>query len=409
MLDGVLERRTRMLLGTSILIGVLGVCCLPEISDEHLPPGGITTGGGDTGACEGACCPTDPVCYPDGDKTAPGAECLASRDNRGKDRVQMRTMWTRTILPSANSDDITYAFLFNKTALDLDQCNMIGASGYIQMFDWDRSSSDISEHTARVGYAAFAPDALAALEDGLCFLDFMYSDPEHGWTEEVHVKPSLARRVGTDFDATAASFRDMYKDGDEGVFFFDDNTGDVHGYAPRAFLVIYESENDLFVVPAREAEIKGRFNDPQVLNCQGQYLAAELDPDASCQAASQVEPPFGCVGDRCERGRGEVTTTAYFLIEELERVYVSLLSTTLCVSYMGQQRAIDEGWADPAGWGLNCSGSPRWQAGERPRGDWCSVTNAPATDDCADAWRSESTSVAAGSNIRDDTCTTGAR
>lgn len=386
-----------------------GASCLPELDDDHLPAEGLGSGGGDTGACVGACCPTDAVCYPEKDKSAPGAECLASRDNRGKDRVQMRTMWTRTILPAANADDITYAFLFNKTALDLPQCNMIGASGYIQMFDWDRSSAEITEQTARVGYAAFAGDGLAALEDGLCFLDFMYSDPEHGWDDTEHVKPSVARRVTEDFDAHDPAFRAMYKDGEEGVFFIDEATGDVHGYSPRAHLVIFESESDLFVVPAREAQIVGRFNDPAAMNCQGQYLSAELDPDASCQAASQLEPPFGCVDDRCERGRGEVTTTAYFLIEDLEKVHVSLLNTTLCVSYMGQQRAIDEGWADPESWGLNCAGSPKWQAGERPRGDWCAATNAPATDDCADAWRSESTSVAAASNIKDETCTTAAR
>src|SRR5690606_5320539 len=123
------------------------------------------------------------ICYPGGDKNAPGAECLASRDNRGQDRVQMRTVWTRTILPAANSDDITYGFLFSKTALPLPQCNMAGGSGYVQMFDWDRSSADITEHTARVGYAGVIDDGVTAIQDGMCFLDFMYSDPEHGWTD----------------------------------------------------------------------------------------------------------------------------------------------------------------------------------------------------------------------------------
>lgn len=389
------------------VIAAVFAACLPEISDDHLPAGGA--GNVDTGACEGACCPTDPICYPNGDKNAPGAECLASRDNRGQDRVQMRTVWTRTLLPAANSDDITYNFLNAATALSLEQCNMIGNSGYVQMFDWDRSSPTITDHTARVGYAAYVPDGQVGIEEGLCFLDFMYSDPENGWTDEVHVKPTLARRVENDFDVHDEAFRTMYKDGDEGVFFIDEDTGAVHGYSPDAYLVIFESATNIFVVPAHEAEIVGSFNDPDVMNCQGQYLADELDPDASCQAASQVEPAWGCVDDRCERGNGEVTTRAYFLIEELEQVKVSLLNSTLCVAYMGQQKAIDEGWADPDSWGLNCAGSPRWQAGERPRGDWCSTTNAPATDDCADAWASENTSVAAATNIQDDPCSTDAQ
>ena len=389
------------------IAAALIAACLPEISDEHLPSGG--SGSVDTGACEGACCPTDTICYPGGDTTAPGAECLASRDNRGQDRVQMRTVWTRTILPAANSDDITYNFLSAATALSLEQCNMVGNSGYVQMFDWDRSSDTITDHTARVGYAAYVPDGQVGVEEGLCFLDFMYSDPDNGWTDQVHVKPTVARRVENDFDVHDEAFRAMYKDGDEGVFHIDDETGTVHGYSPDAFLVIFETSTNLFVVPAHEAEIVGSFNDPDVLNCQGQYLANELDPDASCQAASQVEPAWGCVDDRCERGKGEVTTRAYFLIEELELVKVTLLNTTLCVAYMGQQRAIDEGWADPDDWGLNCAGSPKWQAGERPRGDWCSTTNAPATDDCADAWASENTSVAAATNIKEDSCTTDAQ
>ena len=134
-----------------------------------------------------------------------------------------------------------------------------------------------------------------------------------------------------------------------------------------------------------------------------------MDPDASCQAPTQLEPPYGCIDGRCDLGRGEITNTAYFLIEDLERVHIQLLDSTLCVAYMGQERAIDEGWADPEGWGMNCSGSPKWQAGERPRGDWCSETNEPATDSCHDAFASENTSVAAAANIRDETCPTDAK
>ncbi len=403
-------QRTWILAGTITLGALVAlVSCLPELPDDHLPAGGVGTGPGETGSCEGACCPTDAICYPDGDKNAPGGECLATRDNRGKDRVQMRTVWTRTILPTANSDDITYGFLFGKTQLDLKECNSLGASGYIQMFDWDRSSPDITMQTARVGYAGFAGDGVAAVQDGLCFLDFMYSDPEHGWTDPVQVKPTVANRVADDFDIHDEAFRMQYLNADEGVFYIDDEEGTVHGYSPEAFLVIFENEDDVFVVPAHEAEIRGVFNDPNTLNCQGKYLADQLDPNASCTGASQVEPAFGCEDDRCERGLGQVTTTAYFLIEELELVHVTLLNTTLCVAYMGQQRAIDEGWADPESWGLNCAGSPKWQNGERPRGDWCSTTNAPATADCADAWASEATSVASASNIADATCETSAR
>ena len=392
--------RGQRLLATAFFIGI---ACLPEIEDD-LPDEPVGSGGGsDTGFCEGPCCPEDPVCYPDGDKLAPGGECLATRDNRGKDRVQIRTTWTRTLLPEASTGDITYQFLRDKGQLGLSMCNVRGVSGYILLFDWDRSDPDITKHTVRSGYSIAFEDGLEAINDGLCFVEAMYSDPDNGWVDPVHIKPTVANRVAEDFDIDAPGFLEEHRMLDHGIFYFNEETGEQHGYAPKAFLIIHEDNNENVFVPiAHDVETRGRFNDPAVMNCQGRWRTDVLTPDNDCAENGQTDPGWGC--DDCDVGMGPTENLAHFLIEELEMTYVNLLRSTLCVQYMGQQKAIDEGWADPDDWGLNCSGSPRWQAGERPRGDWCHETNSPATADCADSYRSGSTGVASAVNIREETC-----
>ena len=387
-----------------VLSFFLALSCLPEIDDD-LPtePGRGGGGPGGTGSCEGACCPSNDICYPDGDKTAPGGECLATRDNRGKDRVQIRTTWTRTLMPEPSTGDITYQFLRDLGTPPLPECNQFGVSGYILLYDWDRTSADITEHVVRTGYSAWFGDGPAAMEQGLCFFEAMYSDPDNGWTDAVHIKPTTARRVAEDFVVDEA-FLAEHRGKEEGVFYYNDETGEQHGYAPKAYLVIHESENNVFIPTAHDVETRGKFNDPAVMNCQGRFRSDVLDPANDCRENGQTDPGWGCIDDGCEVGMGPTTNKAHFLIEELETVYVSLLQSTLCVQYMGQPKAIEEGWADPSDWGLNCSGSPRWQAGERPRGDWCHATNSPATDDCHDSYLSAATGTGAAVNIRDETC-----
>ena len=405
----------------------LATACLAEISDDELPeptgPGG--SGGGGfadvSSACEGACCPQVPECYPDGNPSAPGAECLAFRDNRGKDKVMLATLWRRNILPEATTADTTYGFLLAHSTPPVPQCNMRGQSGFIQIFEWTRSENGVAlpidpdlpidqVQRVRTGFSGWMKDTNEVLNEGLCFLEFEHTDPP--WrTAQVHVGSTTARRVAEDFDATDPDFRASRKGKEEGIVFIDEEKGTTHGYGDKGWVVIFEAENDVIAIPIHEVETKGRANNPDALNCVGRYRGDALDPNTAqpCQPASQSDPAYGCINDECEPGEGPASSTGYFLIEELEEVHNTILNQTLCVNYMGQQRAADEGWADPEDWGLNCRGSPRWKAGERPRGDWCSTTNGPATADCADAWRSQTVGAAVAMNIREDDCTTTAQ
>ena len=100
-------------------------------------------------------------------------------------------------------------------------------------------------------------------------------------------------------------------------------------------------------------------------------------------------------------------TKGYFLIIDLERVWSSTLSATLCVTYPSEGTSAAEGWS--GAWGKNCRGSPKWDptlpddAG-LPMGDWCSTTNSPATATCHDAYLSESFSTGQAFKVKPGTC-----
>src|SRR5687767_15006586 len=69
---------------------------------------GSAGAGGSAGAS--ACTPTDSACYPSG-PGGPGNECLAQRNNSGASRVQVRSVWTRSIAPAGNTSPTIYDIL----------------------------------------------------------------------------------------------------------------------------------------------------------------------------------------------------------------------------------------------------------------------------------------------------------
>src|SRR5262245_28742143 len=129
----------RLGVGTGVLLVCLGAftaCHDTTDVDKPLPfvaagksgstgeagPGGEGGSGGATGGAggltpPGACHPRDvPACFvagPDG----PGSECLAVRDNVGKDRVQFRSTWARTVAPAGNATDIIYSILKQRSEI----------------------------------------------------------------------------------------------------------------------------------------------------------------------------------------------------------------------------------------------------------------------------------------------------
>jgi hypothetical protein len=400
------------------------------------------------------CCPTAGECYSDATlgKSAPGAECLATQDNTGKKRIQMRQQWIRATRPDGNTTAIVYGVLAGRSELPWNACNQgyspLGKGGYIQIIDFNLEDPDINKHVSHVGYAKFVPDngLQAVLNDGFCYGQEQYAGDEAyrlgpdgmtpsddypaglpkpmplkdagGTSTPWTVKPARAKRLPADFDVTAdraellAYFDtnnpdNIAKDGFNSVFYFDEATGRSHGFSAMSWTIVYAADGSTHLsIPIREVETRSQFNDKDSPNCVGAYRADALDPSAANPCTSTVadNPPWGCKDDSCAVGESPATTKGYFLISELEQIYSADLQVTLCVSYPTQAKMETEGFWNPdtkscrsATWNPTAAGN----AGI-PKGDWCAATNSAATATCHDAWRSESFHVYAGAKIQVD-------
>ncbi len=76
-----------------------------------------------------------------------------------------------------------------------------------------------------------------------------------------------------------------------------------------------------------------------------------------------------------------------------DKVMVDELGATLCVLLAGQS------WKGPS---KDCQSSDTWKAGQRPEGDWCAATNAPADASCKDSYLLEGDFAAAAFKISGD-------
>lgn len=383
--------------------------------------GGSNTGGGnDTGGagggtpgggCVGACCPTDAVCYSSSaGKTAPGAECLATQDNTGKDHIQMRQQWIRATTPEGNASGLVYAVLAGRTQLPWKTCNQsgtIGSGGYIQIIDFFLGGTDKTKHYSTVGYAAYVPGPTdptdttfkpAVLQDGFCYGQESYTGaPASGGkdyrladtdmtpstnfppglphpmglkTKPWSVGPTKAKRLDQDFDLAATGKREellamfdtanpnnIAKDGYGGVFYYDDATGTAHGFGALGWVVVYDATGATHIaVPIREVETRSKFNNKDAPNCVGKYLPDALD-QSTCTAGTDPTKPGWGGGDctattgnaTCQPGESAASTKGYFLISELEQIYAPDLNNTLCVTYPGTDPATSKPRVDAEG------------------------------------------------------------
>lgn len=443
--------------GACVAAGV--VACGDEIQDGKPNPAGTagstgagggpgvggnnTAGGGPVGGapaagadkCVGQCCPDSAKCYSSAaGKDAPGAECLALRDNTGQDHVQMRQTWIRATTPAGNTIPLVYAVLSTRTQFpQWTDCFMSnGASGYMQAIDMFLGGTDTNTHYAMNGWAKFFPNAQidATLADGLCYgvEDFRSAakyqlaeadmspstayppglpKPMAQQTAPWKVSPTKAKRVMTDFtlddatrrgflaklDPTTGEWGTAAGGSHRGVFFYDPATGTSHGYGVISYLLVYDSADVHIVVPIREAETRSKYNDKDHPNCVGVFRSDVMDRAATpaCESNLPTNPAWGCKGGTCPAGDGPATSKGYFLISELEQIFSSVLGVTLCVSYPTQAVAEAAGFWNAVD--ANCR-SANWNPSNPttgiPPGDWCSATNSEATADCHDAWLSES-------------------
>ena len=156
------------------------------------------TGGGssmasvpDSTPCSAQCCPTDGACYSDPTKKqmAPGAACLATRDNTNQKHVAMRQTWINATAPKGNVGGVVYAVLSGRTELPLSamsgmglpNCNMnagvLGYGGYMQLTDlyfangMNGAMPDYDNDYAFTGFSTFVStsNVLSDLSNGFCF------------------------------------------------------------------------------------------------------------------------------------------------------------------------------------------------------------------------------------------------
>lgn len=425
-----------------LLVSCLLVACDDKITEPRLALPTIEAGAdGDAAApphvvppaeCVGACCPTDPACYgtPAGYS---GAECLAQFDNTSETRWQLRQTWSQSELPAGNAAIAVSTVLGLRSELPWPECNQDneGVLGgmFMQLVDFD-----LATNIGRVGFAKAIPtDATglsSALTNGLCMIEGPYQDATvpalpvnltKGATWPAGLPDPMllpwtaapARAVGLtqdfDFAAERTTILAKFAPGGEyaaagytGIFYLDRAKGYLHGYAPLAFVAIYDS-GGVNILPIREGEITAQINDPEHPNCVGIYRGDALDPTAGC-TSSPTNPEWGCPGNECAVGKAPNVTKGYFLITELEQVFNSTLNQTICAS---DSVAVDAYGSDPAPT-QRCRDWTKWDpanpATGLPMGDWCAETNSVATPECHNAFRSISYAAFQGFKIQANTC-----
>jgi len=350
----------------------------------------------------------------------PGAECMAKRDNRNQERIQLRQVWSRNVKPAGLANNPLLApVLVQASELKFGQsCNDLSTAngGYNLLLDWDRSDPIITNQTSRLGYADFVPgaDGAAAVRDGLCMVRFRYhargadtptSRAKIG--EEIwNVEPAVNERRDRDF--TLEEVRGTIPEG-QGVFYYDERTQVVHGYSPTTYVVVNVDDKNpaaLIAVPIRHAELTIRGNDASN-NCAGRHRADRLNQQTCQPVQSVTDPAWGCKAEdeasgKCQAGDGATFVKGYFRIIDLERV-LTVFNETLCVAYSGQ-KAEERGWVE--GSKKYCSLSPDWGK-DTPNdplrgGDYCSLTHEDGG--CRDSWKTEVYMVLQAFPIRNDVC-----
>ena len=456
---------TRVALCGLLASGMVGVglfACNDVIKDTPISLSEREAGGsGGTGVqapstCKSSCCPSEEKCFVSG-KEGPGAECMATRDNTDKRKIQIRQTWVYPTTPAGLAIPGIYGILNLYTQLPA--CNTpAGASGYIRVME-----TDLDTNISRVGWSKFVPAAGVddVLQNGFCMLQSEgdgWSDPEFSLPQSAiynnpnyppglpqpagqpwKVRPTKARRVMEDFslertgpngalsatnreNLTAAgqakrrelllktTEQENVDDEITGFFYMNEEEGTVHGFATIAWQVLYNlgaNGASYFVVPIHEPETFQRYTNAQQRNCVGIYRAGQ-EEGINCAGTNAAQDPAGQAWSGVDDnvGTGDAWTKGYFLIAELEQIYVSTLASTLCYSYPGEIDMTE--WSSATAEKKSCRQTGKWDgtkpATNMPRGDWCSETNGPATADCADAWLTIAYHAFAGANIREGTC-----
>ncbi len=311
--------------------------------DDEKPPGG---GGGG-----GACVPTAAECYVGG-VSGPGAECLAKHDNSGQDVWQGRITQITVTTPSVLASQFVHQNILDKgISLNQPACFEQGDGTFSWLFEFNPATNKM-----KTGGSLPVADPKA----GGCFL-----------TRSDLALPIAPVEVDVAIDP-------------DGLGFSASNIDVVVPVFQKADLL-----DNPILLPLHGVELKGQFeNDTH--NCIGTFNGETLQPSLECK---------GDFGDSDPKARRQfspgATLKGFIEIEEADQVFLEVVNTTLCVYLAG----ITTKWN---GNDKNCVSSDAWIAGERPEGNWCAATNAPADGTCKDAWRLEAEFSASAFKITGD-------
>jgi hypothetical protein len=369
--------------------------------------------------------------------------------------ITMRQSWTRTMFPYS-SGSIVYKNLLDRTSLPEAECNTpTGLSGFMSLTDMDLTDPEPAKHTFTVGDATLVESNADTVANGACFgsvgapgwtqraphptnaspvVDFSLTDEEMSdssaypkglprpmgqktkpWT----ASPSRAVRVRQDFNLEtdrAALLESLAEGGSranyDGVFYFDEAKGETHWYSPLTWQFLLdpprpgETKPTGFMLPLREAELKFKMNTPTAPNCIGRYRTDFLTPEQDCATSYPDNPAWGGIFNT-HIGESDAEMTGYYLITELEQLYSRVLNSTLCVSFPGGTRTLDDGFSTSSD--RRCRSTAKWDPSAPdntgiPRGEWCAATNSAATATCHDAYRVRSFHAFQAFKVKPQTC-----
>lgn len=318
------------------------LCALAAFSCGGDDDGNPGSGGGTAGGCV----PTDDSCYVAG-PNGPGAECLAKHDNTGSDVWQGRITQITVKSPQKLAEQfVQEQIVDNGIFLDQPQCRESGEGTFTWLFEFNKTTGKL-----KTGGSLPVTDPKA----GGCWLQMT--------TASLPIAP-IEVDVALDPDGLGFSASGI-----------------------DVFVPIFSSPTNTtnpIILPLHAVELQGKWNDTSH-NCIGKHNGPELDPLLDC---------FPDTPNGQRLWTGGATLKGYITIDEADQVFIEDLGSTLCVFLAGV--ASWKGTSD------DCKTSTKWMNGERPDGDWCSTTNAPADATCKDAWRLEASFSASAFKINGD-------
>ncbi|WP_437581058.1 hypothetical protein [Sorangium sp. So ce887] len=259
--------------------------------------------------------------------TAVTSDCVAVHDNQGATTLGLRMAQLTITKPDVLASGYVAGLVTQGLTMNLPQCNLNGTGTFSWLLEFDTTTGKL-----RTGGAMPTVDP----REGYCFANMTAG--------EFEIAP-------TEIDAPLT----------DGAW-----SGEAETLNVPIFL---ETSPEPIILPLHQV----RLTDAKVSadnNCIGRYNVEGLEWDNACLPGQDGDPPAFINGGKL---------AAFITLEEVDRVIVDAVKQSLCVVLSGD--------IVKYGTGADTNTCKRDENDQIVlKGDWCSATNSPATDDCADAY-----------------------